>query len=123
MAFDLKIELKELRSDRGHVLYLLFDHARGFPDQPERSFQQGSLKTDKAQSGFVIKDIPAGHYALSIIHDENSNNKLDTNILGIPKEGFGFSQNPKIFFGAPSFQKCEFKVESDVEINIRMKHF
>jgi uncharacterized protein (DUF2141 family) len=49
--------------------------------------------------------LPPGRYALSVIHDENGNGKLDT-FLAIPREGFGFSRNPKIRMGPPSFEEA-----------------
>jgi uncharacterized protein (DUF2141 family) len=50
-------------------------------------------------------NLPSGTYALALIHDENGNGKLDT-MMGIPREGFGFSKNPVIRFGPPSFKSA-----------------
>ena len=55
--------------------------------------------------------LPSGNYAIALIHDENSNNKLDTS-FGIPREGFGFSRNPVIRFGPPSFASAQFAVST-----------
>lgn len=60
----------------------------------------------------AITGLPPGDYALAIIHDENSNKKLDT-FMGIPREGFGFSRNPPIRFGPPRFTAAEFKLGAD----------
>jgi uncharacterized protein (DUF2141 family) len=57
----------------------------------------------------VAFSLPAGRYAVSLIHDENGNGKLDT-LLGIPKEGFAFSRNPPIRFGAPRYDDASFHV-------------
>ena len=66
--------------------------------------------------------IPAGRYALSIFHDENSNQKLDT-IVGIPKEGFGFSRNPVIRFGPPRFDKVSIELPSGfTRTSVRMQY-
>ncbi len=54
-------------------------------------------------------NLPSGTYALALIHDENGNGKLDT-VFGIPKEGFGFSKNPAIRFGPPSFKSSGFTI-------------
>jgi len=56
-----------------------------------------------------FRNLPSGDYALSIIHDENANGKLDT-FAGIPREGFGFSGNPRIRFGPPKFDEARFTV-------------
>ena len=58
-----------------------------------------------------------------VVLNENNNKELDCNILGIPKEGFGFSQNPKIRFGAPNFSETKFKKRGNTKINITMKYF
>lgn len=58
-----------------------------------------------------FEGLPSGDYAIALIHDENSNNKLDTT-FGIPREGFGFSRNPVIRFGPPKFAEARFTVGS-----------
>jgi uncharacterized protein (DUF2141 family) len=58
--------------------------------------------------------LPRGDYAIAVIHDENSNKKLDT-FAGIPKEGFGFSNNPAILFGPPRFSAARFTLGGDAE--------
>jgi uncharacterized protein (DUF2141 family) len=51
---------------------------------------------------------PAGSYAPVVLHDENMNGKLDTNWLGVPKEGYGFSNDARASVGAPSFDDASF---------------
>lgn len=66
--------------------------------------------------------LPQRGYAIAVIHDENSNAKLDT-FAGIPREGFGFSRNPPIRFGAPRFAAARFAVTSDAnQQQIRMHY-
>lgn len=72
-----------------------------------------ALKLSSPASGdsrFRFKAIPAGRYALSVVHDENGNGELDT-FLAIPREGFGFSRNPKIRIGPPSFEEVRFVID------------
>jgi uncharacterized protein (DUF2141 family) len=59
----------------------------------------------RAAGTLMFDNLPSGTYALALIHDENGNGKLDT-MMGIPKEGFGFSKNPAIRFGPPSFKSA-----------------
>ena len=56
--------------------------------------------------------LPVGDYAIAVIHDENGNRKLDT-LLGIPREGFGFSRNPAIGFGPPRFSAARFLLDKN----------
>jgi uncharacterized protein (DUF2141 family) len=73
-------------------------------------------------SAMRFTDLPTGGYAIALIHDENGNNKLDT-LFGIPKEGFGFSRNPVIRFGAPKFAAARFDVASGTTAEIvRVKY-
>ena len=68
-------------------------------------------QTVQTRAAGVLKfeNLPSGTYALALIHDENGNGKLDT-LMGIPKEGFGFSKNPAIRFGPPSFKSAELAI-------------
>lgn len=67
-------------------------------------------------------DLPSGDYAIALIHDENGNGRLDK-VLGIPREGFGFSRNPAIRFGPPKFAAARFAIASgEVDAPIRVKY-
>jgi len=65
-------------------------------------------KVSDKQARFDFQGIAPGTYALVVVHDENMNSKLDTNWLGVPKEGYGFSNEAKAFLGAPSFSAASF---------------
>ena len=68
-------------------------------------------------------DMPTGGYAVALVHDENGNGKLDTR-FGIPIEGVGFSNNPKLFFGPPSFNAARIAVnERPTDETVRIKYF
>ena len=70
------------------------------------------LTVPTRQAGMLkFEGLPTGEYALALIHDENGNGKLDT-FMGIPKEGFGFSKNPAIRFGPPSFVSARMAIGS-----------
>lgn len=67
-------------------------------------------------------DLPPGEYALSVIHDENDNGRLDT-ILKVPREGFGFSRNPAIRMGPPRFDETRFEIATDpVAQSVRIRY-
>ncbi len=68
-------------------------------------------------------DLPSGDYALAVIHDENANGRLDT-MLGIPREGVGFSRNPPIRTGRPSFAQARFRLAGgEAAERVRIKYF
>ena len=70
----------------------------------------------------VFAPVPAGTYAVSVLHDENGNGRADMALM-IPKEGFGFSRNPAIAFGPPRFSRASFGVNgASVQQTIRMRY-
>lgn len=100
-AGTLDVSVERLRNQRGVLHLCLTRDPAHFPDCG--SDPRAMKRTVPAGSGPVrFLDIAPGGYALSIVHDENRNGRLDT-LLGIPREGFGFSRNPVIRFGAPRF--------------------
>lgn len=119
---DLEVKLTGMRNTKGSVLYLVFKSADGFPGDAKKSVKQGKIKASEAKNGILITDLVPGTYAITITHDENNNGKLDTNFVGIPKEGFAFSKNPKVTVGAPSFSQCKFDSSESREISIKMNH-
>ena len=61
---------------------------------------------------FVVEDLAPGRYALSAFHDENDNGELDTNLMGIPSEGYGFGNEASAAFGPPSFEAASVDVDA-----------
>lgn len=122
-ADNLNIKIEDLRSEKGTIEYLVFNNDKGYPDRPKKSILQGSITPLEAKKGFKLSDLPAGDIALTFIHDENSNKKLDKKGIGLPDEGVGFSNNPRIFFGVPSYNRVKFKLSGEENIVIRIKYF
>jgi len=70
-----------------------------------------------------FENLPSGGYAIAILHDENANDRLDR-FAGIPREGIGFSRNPRFSFGPPAFSAARFILGNDRDVqNIRMRYF
>lgn len=106
LAGDLEITVTQIRSDQGQVMLALANNAEDFT---ARRWLIG--QTLPAKSGtirFVLPDLAAGEYAISVFHDENGNGKLDSNFLGVPTEGYGFSNNARGNFGPPDFAAARF---------------
>ena len=115
----LTVHVAGVTSDTGQILVAVYNKAEGF------------LKKGHAIKGFrtqavagvtemEIYNLPEGQYALAIYHDENSNDELDTNWLGIPKEPIGFSNAKMKAFGPPGFKDCAFSLDSDTQIQIEL---
>jgi uncharacterized protein (DUF2141 family) len=111
-----------LRSTKGVVQICLTARAERFPECKGDPAARRLTISAKEAGNIMFRDVPSGTYAMALIHDENSNNKLDTT-LGIPREGFGFSMNPAIRFGAPSFKDSQFTVGAgDSAQRVKMKY-
>lgn len=105
MAADLEVAVQGLRNTRGEVHLCLTRSPAHFPDC---SGDPAMIRRTVPAAGAAlirIGGVPPGNYALSLIHDENGNGRLDT-FLGIPREGFGFSRNPRLRMGPPRFEEC-----------------
>ena len=69
----------------------------------------------------IFTNLPYGSYGVSIYHDENSNGEMDKNMMGIPKEAYGFSNNAKGFFGKPDYKDVKFELNSaEMQIVIKL---
>lgn len=117
----IQVDIDGLRSDRGQVICALFSSAVDFPKKPGKATALATSQISQRQAVCEFRDIPPGTYAVSAFHDENSNDKLDTNFLGIPREGVGASNNAKGHFGPPKFSAAAFQYSggrSDLKISI-----
>ena len=105
----IHVKILNIRNSTGTVDCALFDSPVGFPVEVLRSATNVMMiKVRHTQARCDFEDIPPGTYALAVIHDENSNGVLDTNWLGVPTEGYGFSNDAKGFLGAPLFSAAGF---------------
>ena len=101
-------------NSNGKIGVTLFQNAQGFPDDTSKAFRQQSVEIDaKTMSAqLAFKDLPQGTFAVSVLHDENGNGKMDKNFVEIPKEGYGASNNPKKKRRAPAFDEAKFSLNS-----------
>jgi len=81
------------------------------------------VKAEKGEVKVVFDGVPDGTYAVSIIHDENKNGEIDSNMIGIPREGFGFSNDAMGMFGPPSFEKSAFSLKKEMrKMKVTMRY-
>jgi len=118
LAADLEVTVTQIRSDQGQVMLALTNNAEDFT---ARRWLVGLTQPAKPGSiRFVLPDLAAGDYAISVIHDENSNGKLDSNFLGVPTEGYGFSNNARGNFGPPEFAAARFGLPATSRLTIEL---
>lgn len=113
---SLTIEIHDLRNNYGQVLLEL-------SNENEEQVAGRTISISNKRCVIVIDNLKPGMYSFKFFHDENKNEKIDTNWLGIPREGFGFSNNPSMTFGPPSFDKTIFELKESIVIVCKPKYF
>ena len=113
----LTVQVVGVSSDTGNIMLAVYDKADGFLKEG-MAIMGISTKAVSGITELHIDDLPEGQYALAIYHDENGNEELDTNWLGIPKEPIGFSNSKMKTFGPPKFKECAFLFKADKLIQI-----
>lgn len=119
----LRIHVTGFRNDRGKAGGVIFASPAGWPEDRSKAVAHGGFAIHDEQATEEF-ELPPGKYGIAVIHDENENQKLDRNFLGIPKEGFGFANNPRVLLSPPSFQTASTEVtcpETETEIRLIYK--
>lgn len=105
----IHIDVEGLRSDRGQVMCALYSSADGFPKDAGKMRAHAQSEALGRHGVCDFTGVQPGTYAVAVFHDENSNGKLDTNFMGIPREGTGASNNAKGHLGPPKFGDAAFR--------------
>lgn len=109
----IHVEIAGLRNDKGQILCALFSSAADFPKNGDKAIAHAKSGISHGQAICDFSSISTGTYAVSVFHDENSNGKMDTNLMGIPREGVGASNNARGHFGPPKFEAAAFHFSGD----------
>lgn len=115
-GYRLTVQMQPVRNDKG-VLYVLLEN-----DQAEKVAAQ-SIKAAKGMIALSFDGIAAGRYAVTILHDENGNQKMDTGIFGIPKEGWACSNDARGIMSAPKFKDKLLQLQGDKTIMVKMTYY
>lgn len=117
------VQVTKFENDKGVCLVCLYDNAKAFAGKgtPVRC---STVTISNKTASATFEGLTEGTYAVSVIHDANGNNKFDTNFIGIPKEGYGASQNKLPFAAAPKFEENKFAVsgQSTTTTNIALRY-
>lgn len=105
----------------GTMVALLFNHDDGFPAKVAKACQRASAKVTGSVVTLRFAEVPLGTYAVTVYHDVNDNQKLDTNWIGIPKEPVAISNNAKGRLGPPKWKDATFELrEATVELTVNL---
>ena len=106
----LEVTVKNIRQAKGTIRVGLFDKEDTFL---KKAAEGKVVKASVSEVVVIFENVKPGEYALSVIHDENENGQLDSNVIGMPTEGFAFGNNAMGMFGPPSFEKAKLNLEAN----------
>jgi uncharacterized protein (DUF2141 family) len=104
-AADLELNIGPVAHSKGSLMVAIYNSASSFRKD---AVQQRKVAAIAGQMSLAFADLAPGEYAIALFHDANDNGKLDTNLLGIPKEGYGFSKLEKALSGPPGWDDVKF---------------
>ncbi|PHS76027.1 MAG: hypothetical protein COB19_01605 [Porticoccus sp.] len=120
----IHVKIPNIKNSTGTVACALFESPAGFPTEflhSATNIMMMKIRDTKARCSFL--DIPPGTYALAVIHDENMDGKLNTNFLGVPTEGYGFSSGAEATMSAPSFEAARFSYDGkNLDLIIKLNY-
>lgn len=119
----LSVVVTDIRRHEGQLIFGVFTSADGFPTESGKSVNW-QIKPADADAVEFTCDLPPGEYGASVLHDENSNGRMDKNLLGIPKEGYGVTNNPKPPRRAATFKESRFTLPAaGAKLTISIQYF
>jgi uncharacterized protein (DUF2141 family) len=116
----LVVHVTGFRNQKGLAGGTVFSSPKGWPEDNDKAVVHAGLPIEGDHATLTFH-LPPGRYAVAVLHDENSNHKLDRNFLHVPKEGFGFANNPHVGLSAPKWDEAAINVACPVtETNVRL---
>ena len=116
---SITVTVEDIRSNSGSVGIALYEEGADFPDGEPLKAESISLRGSGSVE-YTFEDVPAGDYAVAVMHDENDNGDMDFNEYGMPMEGFGFSNEAMGDMGPPDFDMAAFTADEDTDISVSL---
>jgi uncharacterized protein (DUF2141 family) len=118
---NIEVKVKQTKILPGNIKVALCNSSENFMD---KLFLEGIIKsTSSGTISYTFKNVPKGTYAIRVFQDVDGDGQLSSNFFGIPNEPFGFSLNPKIKYGPPSFKQASFELKTDISLSINLSKF
>lgn len=115
----LKITVNNLKEVSGMMVFSLFNDEKTFPIDG-KEFRKLPVLVNALSVSCTFSDLPAGDYAVALFHDQNADGICNLGLFGVPKEGFGFSNNFRPKWSAPDFRDCKIKLLKDTALTINL---
>ena len=120
-TYTLTVVIEGVNKLGGNVGMLVFNSPKGWAEDRTAALKDISVPAHEGTNTIEVPGLPAGEYAVSLVHDVNVNHKLDKNFIGMPKEQYGLSNNPHVGLKAPPYSTCTFKLTGNMAIHIKMQ--
>ncbi len=120
--FPLLIEVASVSPKKGPVMVALFQSPEGFPMEPSKAVYREKILAIQGRAQLRIEGLRTGTYAVALFHDTNEDGELNLNFLGVPKEGYGVSNNVRNKFSAPKFSQASFRHDHETRLQIQLRY-
>jgi uncharacterized protein (DUF2141 family) len=118
----LTVEVSGFRSDEGQLLLRLYGSEAGFPTDGSKALRQTAQPIKNGRAVIIFEGLSSGSYAIGCVHDQNGNGKLDTNLIGIPREGVCASNDAQGRRGPPKWSDARFALQADTTLSIHVHY-
>lgn len=108
----LEVTVTNVENSEGKIRAVLFRGEEGFPNEREKAYRSVSVYARENKTTLIFENIPYGEYAISLLHDENENSKMDTNLFGYPQEGYGTSNNKTSGLSILKYKDARFQMDA-----------
>lgn len=119
---NILVQVREVANTKGDIMLAIYADAAHFPQRPEKAFMLAKAKAQKGVVNIQLENVPPGKYAIAVFHDANEDGKINYNMVGIPVEGYGFSNNARKTFGPPSFSQAAFNHRQNTQVVINLRY-
>jgi len=120
-AGRITVEVSGIDEIKGHMVIALYNRAEDFPEVGKEYIVIRKKITGKSVI-HTFSNIPGGNYAIAVYHDSDDSGEINTNFLGIPQEGYGFSRDAPVIFSAPDFEDASFKLIDHSTVKIQLRY-
>jgi uncharacterized protein (DUF2141 family) len=120
-AADLTVTIRDVRGLGGIITVSVFDSEQSFLGD-DTELASIDVPASPGEIPVVFTGLKPGTYAVAAFHDANVSGEVDTNFLGIPIEGYGFSNGAKVFLGPPSFKDAAVELETEAKTVLEMSY-
>lgn len=120
-AVELTVDIERVGAQTGRLTVFLYDSEEAWNGKRDALMMQRAYPDGSDRLQVRFDGLKAGRYGVMVLHDKDGNRRFDVGPLGIPKDDYGFSNNP-VVFAKPGFERIAFELPaSGTRIQVRMK--